>query len=179
MAIGVPTDANWDLNRQQRDKASAMKRKGVKGFCAQAASDTSEWAVSSFWKKMKLLLLGDKACSDTYSTSLIDNGQIIPDPARAFNEYFSTPVIEDSVIERIIQEFESHLSVALIRGKHDDLAFSFQHVSQSYVAYILVPLDANKSTGPDGLSPKTLRIAAPGIATPCTKLFNYCFDCRQ
>ena len=128
---------------------------------------------------MKLLLLGDKACSDTYSTSLIDNGQIIPDPARAFNEYFSTPVIEDSVVERIIQEFESHLSVALIRGKHDDLAFSFEHVSQSYVAYILVPLDANKSTGPDGLSAKTLRIAAPGIATPCTKLFNYCFDCRH
>ena len=136
MAIGVPADANWDLNRQQRDKASAMKRKGVKGFCAEAASDTSEGAVSSFWKKMKLLLLGDKACSDTYSTSLIDSGQIIPDPARAFNEYFSTPVIEDSVVERIIQEFESHLSVALIRGKHDDLAFSFEHVSQSYVAYI-------------------------------------------
>ena len=72
----------------------------------------------------------DKACSDTYSISLIDDGQLIPDPARVFNEYFSTPVIEKSVIERTIQEFESHPSVALIRGKHDDLAFSFEHVSQ-------------------------------------------------
>ena len=108
--------------------------------------------------------------------SLIDDGQLIPDPARAFNEYFSTPVTEDSVIERTIQEFESHPSVALIRGKHDDLAFSFEHVSQSHVADILVRLDAKKCTGPDGLSPKILRIAAPGIAAPLNKLFDYCFD---
>lgn len=86
---------------------------------------------------MKPLLLGDKACSDTSSISLIYYGQLIPDPARAFNEYFCTPVIEDSVIERTIQEFESHPSVALIRGKHDDLAFSFEHVSQSYIADII------------------------------------------
>ena len=116
---------------------SAMKIKGVKEFCAQAASDTSQGAVSSFWKKMKPLLPGDRACSDTYSISLIDDGRLIPDPARAFNEYFNSPVIEDSVIERTIQEFESHLSVALIRGKHDDLAFSFEHVSQSYIADII------------------------------------------
>ena len=175
----APTDANWDLYRLQRNKMSAMKRKGVKEFCAQAASDTSQGAVSSFWKKMKPLLPGDNACSDTYSISLIDDGQLIPDPARAFNEYFSTPVIEDSVIERTIQEFESHPGVALITGKHDDLAFSFEHVSQSYEADTLVRLDAKKSTGPDGLSPKILRIAAPGITAPLTKLFNYCFDCRQ
>ena len=58
----------------------------------------------------------------------------------------------------------------------DDLAFSFEHVSLSYVADILVRLDAKKCTGPDGLSPKILRIAASGIAAPLTKLFNYCFD---
>ena len=172
----APTDANWDLYRLQRNILSAMKRKDVKEFCAQAASDTSQGAVSSFLKKMKPLLPGDNACSDTYSISLIDDGQLIPDPARAFNEYFSTPVTEDSVIERTIQEFESHPSVALIRGKHDDLAFSFEHVSLSYVADILVRLDAKKCTGPDGLSPKILRIAASGIAAPLTKLFNYCFD---
>lgn len=51
VAIGVPADANWDLNRQQRDKASAMKRKGVKGFCAEAASDTSVGQLAVFGKK--------------------------------------------------------------------------------------------------------------------------------
>ena len=40
-------------------------------------------------------------------------------------------------------------------------------------------MDAKKSTGLDGLSRKILRIAAPGIAAPLTKLFNYYFDCRQ
>lgn len=96
-----------------------------------------------------------------------------------FNEYFSTPITADSVTECTIHEFESHSSVASIRGKHDGLAFSFEHVSQSYEADILVRLDAKKSTGPGGLSPKILMIAVVGIAAPLTKLFNYCFDCRQ
>ena len=47
----APTDANWDLYRLQRNTLSAMKRKDVKEFCAQAASDTSQGAVSSFLKK--------------------------------------------------------------------------------------------------------------------------------
>ena len=37
-------------------------------------------------------------------------------------------------------------------------------------------LNVSKSAGLDGVSPKLLKIAAPVIAGPMTKLFSYCID---
>ena len=44
------------------------------------------------------------------------------------------------------------------------------------VSEILSNLNVRKSAGLDGVSPKLLKIAAPVIAGPMTKLFSYCID---
>ena len=44
------------------------------------------------------------------------------------------------------------------------------------VSEILSNLNVRKPAGPDGITPKLLKIAAPVIAKPMTKLFDYCID---
>ena len=43
----------------------------------------------------------------------------------------------------------------------------------------LTNLNVKKATGADGISAKLLRMAAPGIATSLTKLFNYSLKTGQ
>ena len=49
-------------------------------------------------------------------------------------------------------------------------------VSMARVSEILSNLNFRKPAGPDEIPPKLLKIAAPVIAGPMTKLFNYCID---
>lgn len=171
----VPSDANWELYRIQRNKVSTMKRNSVKAFCSQAAADASLGAVGQFWKKMKPLLPSNKSIT-TQSITLIDDGGVVSDPSVTFNNYFSKPAIDEHVIGQKIEDFASHPSVAMIAGKRHDLDFAFEHVTESYVADLISNLDGNKSSGPDGFPPKILKLAAPALAAPITSLFNYCID---
>ena len=55
-----------------------------------------------------------------------------------------------------------------------NLNFSFTVINSEYLTELLLTLDEKKSCGPDGISPKILKISTPAIAIPLTKLFNYC-----
>ena len=73
-------------------------------------------------------------------------------------------------------ELCSHASVVNVKTNAPKLNFYFHPVSVAPVSEILSNLNIRKSAGPDGISPKLLKIAAPVIAGPMTKLFNYCID---
>ena len=45
--------------------------------------------------------------------------------------------------------------------------------SETMIAY-LSKIEAKKSTGHDGLSPKILKLSTPSLVDPLTTLFNYC-----
>ena len=47
------------------------------------------------------------------------------------------------------------------------------------VSEIFSNLIVRKPAGPDGIPPKLLKIAAPAIASPMTKLFNCCIDAGE
>ena len=47
----------------------------------------------------------------------------------------------------------------------------FHPVSEAYVSNILSNLNIRKSTGPDGIPSKLLKIATPVTTAPLTKLF--------
>ena len=49
-------------------------------------------------------------------------------------------------------------------------------INSEYLNDLLLTLDEKKSCGPDGISPKILKISAPAITVPLTKLFNHCID---
>ena len=75
-----------------------------------------------------------------------------------------------------MDDFSSHASVVNIETKAPKLNFYFHPVSVARVSEILSNINVRKSVGPDRISPKLLKIAAPVIAGPMTKLFNYCID---
>ena len=49
-----PTDSSWEKYRQQRNKVTTFKRKGMKSFCADASLNKQHHG--EFWKKMTPLL---------------------------------------------------------------------------------------------------------------------------
>ena len=54
-----------------------------------------------------------------------------------------------------------------------DYHFKFTAISEAEVLKILSRLDISKSTGPDGISARLLKLAAPSISGSLATLFNY------
>ena len=65
-------------------------------------------------------------------------------------------------------------SLAAIKNKSHKLDFAVKEINTKTVTDYLLKINAKKSTGPDGLSPKILKLSASAVATPLTSLFNYC-----
>ena len=75
-----PTDSNWTKYKEQRNRVTALKRRAVKYFCADAASTTSSTGL--FWKKMKPLLPNNKSNTDgATNIHLLDDGKLISNPS--------------------------------------------------------------------------------------------------
>lgn len=64
--------------------------------------------------------------------------------------------------------------VLAIKNSELKIDFSFEPLSISRVVECLANLNTMTSDGPDGLSPKLLKLSAPVISGPLTKLFNHC-----
>lgn len=91
-----------------------------------------------------------------------------------FNKYFLTPSIDKCVLELSLDDLMNYPRVLAIKNSALKIDFSFEPLSISLVAECLANLNTMKSDGPDGLSPKLLKLSAPVISGPLTKLFNHC-----
>ena len=72
------------------------------------------------------------------------------------------------------QDFSNHSSlINIIKANENNLNnFSFQPLTSNSVCMALEKLNVRKATGYDSISPKSLRLAASGIADSLTNLFN-------
>ena len=170
----LPTNENWIAYKSQRNKVTALKRRAVKDFCVVAASNSSNNSSGLFWKRMRPLLPNTKLTDNSNTIHLIEGGAFLPDPGALFNKYFTTPSIAVRLLQLSVDDFMNHPSFSAIRNSAQKLDFSFEPVSIPRVAESLVNLNSRKSAGPDGLSPKLLKLLVPVIAVPLTKLFNRC-----
>ena len=93
-----------------------------------------------------------------------------------FYSCFASPTINESILIFSVDELSSHASVVNIKTTAPRTNFYFHPVSMARVSEILSNLNVRKPVGLDGIPPKLLKIAAPVIAGPMTKLFNYCID---
>ncbi|CAB4028531.1 Hypothetical predicted protein, partial [Paramuricea clavata] len=134
----------------RHNKVASLKRDAVKNYCSDAAFCTSSLI------------------------NLLEEGKVVTEPSAVFNDYFSKPVVEDSILNMSEQDFMNHMSVKSITNRCYDFDFSFQQVNTVYITDLLTNLNERKSTGPDGIPPKLLRISASVIAEPFANLFNYC-----
>lgn len=91
-----------------------------------------------------------------------------------FNEYFATPVINESVLNLDEDHFLDHTSITIIKNLKVDLNFSFEEINCEYVTRLLSTIDEKKSSGPDEILSYFLKISTPAIAAPLTTLFNHC-----
>ena len=114
-------------------------------------------------KKLRPLLPNSKSSVNTSSICLLEKGRIVPDTSASLKEYFTSPTIDKSVLTSSVDEFSSHASIINIETKAPRINFYFHR----------------KPAGADGIHPKLLKIAAPVIAGPMTKLFNYSIDAGE
>ena len=166
------TNMNWIKYKEQRNIVTSLKRNSIKNFCLKASLNKHK--PGEFWKKLKPLLPSSNSSSDN-SIHLKEGNKLITDPASVFNEYFCSPVIDQDAL-KLTEDFSSHSSVMEILNQGVNLNFSFAVINSEYLNDLLLTLDEKKSCGPDGISPKILKISTPAIAVPLTKLFNHCID---
>ena len=132
-----------------------------------------------YGKKLRTLLPNSKSSVNTSSICLLENSRIVPDTSAFLNEHFTSPTIDESLLPSSVDKFSSHASIINIETKAPRINFHFHPASISRVSEILSNLNIRKPAGPDGIPQKLLRIAAPVIAGPMTKLFNYCIDAGE
>ena len=63
---------------------------------------------------MKPLLPTSKSSVDTSVINLLEEGKVITEPSAVFNDYFSKPVVVDSILNMSEQDFMNHMSVKWI-----------------------------------------------------------------
>ena len=89
-----PSQLSWETFRKQRNKVTALKRRGMKDFCVDACTNLKHHG--EFWKKMKPLL-PSKGKSKS-KTILFENDRVINNSlevAEVFNKYFCDTAVSD------------------------------------------------------------------------------------
>ena len=135
-------------------------------------SATNATKPGGFWKRLKPLL-PSSGPDNSDETCIIDDGVVVNEPSNLFNEYFSTPALSQDALDLSLEEFSNHPSITSISSQNFNLAFSFQPVRAEYIGKLLIELRIYKSCGPDNIPPKILKLSAPTIKEPLTKLINY------
>ena len=107
----------------------------------------------------------NKPSIDGNTVRLIEDGKVVTDRSTTFNNYFTSPIIKEPIMNLSEDDFEN---------QSFNLDFSFEQINSGHIADLLLNLNVKKSAGPDGLSLKLLKISAPVIAAPVAKLFNFC-----
>ena len=102
----------------------------------------------------------------TSQGELSDSQQI----AEEINSYFSSCVGSSNPVMGVVKDPE----IPPVNAR-----FEFTEIHKETVLRHLTTLNVKKATGADGISAKLLRMAAPGIATSLTKLFNYSLKTGQ
>lgn len=84
-----PTDNTWIACKQQRNKVTSLKRKGISKFCHDTASGAKH--PGEFWKKIKPLL-PNSGTNKQSNITLVENGVVTREPSQVveiFNSYFT------------------------------------------------------------------------------------------
>ena len=168
-----PTLQSWETYKVQRNKVTALKRKGMKAFCRDASINARHHG--EFWKKMSPLLPNSSGGKKSNGIVLIENEAIVTESIRVaeiFNNYF-VEVAGSSGDDKTIEEFDNHPSTKAITERVTLNQFTFQTVNVEYVRKILNNLEPKKSVGVDDISPRLLKLSAPAIANAVTELINY------
>ena len=164
---------NWEAYRKQRNFVTSLKRSALKSYCINVSTNTEH--PGEFWKKFHCLL-PSKEKGNT-PVQLIEDGRLVTDSigvANLLNDYF-IHAVPTHVPNLQPEFFKTHSSVIAIEQElKGQTNFSFTPVQDSYIRRIITSIKLNKATGADGISPRLLKLAEPGILSSLTKFINRC-----
>ena len=167
-----PANDLWVAYKQERNRVTSLKRKGIKEFCNNAISNAKH--AGEFWKKMKPLL-PNSSQSKLNGIILVEDGKILTEPSEVvevFNNYFASVAVSETC-SGSAEHFYDHRSVLGSASRQVlEHPFNFEPVSSSYLKEILDNLNPRKAVGADGISPRLLRLSAPVMAEEITRLIN-------
>ena len=107
---------------------------------------------------------------------LTENGLIIKDKeaiAETFNRFFTDSQKNFASTSASVETEQTH---NLDSSPHVDATLSIPAMSKLRVIELLLSIPAHKATGDDGSSAKIMKIAAPAIAEPLSRLMNCCIN---
>ena len=169
----------------------SAKEKSYKSYFEQ---NTKSGDVSNklFWKTIRPFLSG-KGTHDNHNIILEENGDLIKDKENIsdiLNDFYinivekttgKKPLIlnsaftvsADEEIDIINRKYDNHPSIRKIKDNVSPFSqFSLSYATEDTILRILLSLDISKGAGYDTLPPKIIKLAAPIIVTPLTKIIN-------
>ena len=148
---------NWEKYRKYRNYTVKLRKTSIRKYIEICTVNAGS---PEFWKTIKPLI-SDKMCVSDNIT-LLENDVIVNKPddvCNIMNNYFvnmagdigssdcNRCITTDTVLNGIIDEYESHESVQFIRNNHQAYySFEFAPVTSDCV-YKLTKLNVKKSTG--------------------------------
>ena len=82
-------------------------------------------------------------------------------------------VSADEEIDIINRKYDNHPSIRKMKENVSPFSqFSLNYATEDTILRILLSLDISKGAGYDALPPKIIKLAAPIIVTPLTKIIN-------
>lgn len=90
------------------------------------------------------------------------------------NHFFVNPKIQDSALGFTEEDFKDRPSIAAVKSKPFYLNFALEEIKMLTITDHILKMNAKKSTGPDRLLLKVLKVSATAVASPLISLFNYC-----
>ena len=133
---------------------------------------------ADFWKMYRPFLHSRTGSGQANDILLKEDGNFINDKnvlADLFNDYFVN-ILED--VNEITEmdygtDFIEHPSIrAIMHNKVEKETFNFDLVNSTQVDILLPSINSRKSCGHDMLHPKLLKLSAPVIALPVSKIIN-------
>ena len=160
--------SDWQHFRYLRNKCVSQIRKAKADFYVNEICDSTN-NPSKFWKMIKSLSSGTR---DTVLPNTLKlNDEIITEKKSmldSLNQHFiSSGLLFEQEMKQDMSQVDYSLS-----GENVLCDFDLALIAKEEVYNALIKLNTKKSSGPDGLDPYFLKIAAEHIAEPLTYIFN-------
>ena len=185
------TKENWNAYKIQRNDCVQLRKKAVKSSFEQ---NTKSVDVSNklFWETIRPFLC-IKGTHGNHDIILEENGDLIKDKENISDilNVFHINIVEkttgkkplilnlastvsaDEEIDIINRKYDNNPSIRKIKENVSPFShFSLNYATDDTILKILLSLDISKEAGYDTLPSKVIKLAAPIIVTPLTKIIN-------
>ena len=157
-------EKSWDLFRKKRNEVVASVKKAKKTYLNKLTKKAGETHNSpkTWWKINKTLLKSNKTTEIPFlfhNDVFYENAK---DKAKVFNDFFASQSDLDDSGHTLNEQISDDNSINTL----DNIVLTKE------VHDVLKSLNTTKSSGPDLISPKMLKMGADELAYPLSKLFN-------